>query len=130
MPNRKISAHTSGVRRKQGVILPLEAAILEAAVELSMAGEERFHGFMLAKHLRDAEGAKLLTAHGTLYKALARLEKADLLVSVWEDPAVAAEESRPRRRLYEITAAGRAALARVRAEPASGLRVDPGWSTS
>jgi DNA-binding PadR family transcriptional regulator len=118
------------VRRKQGVILPLEAAILEAAVELSMAGEERFHGFMLAKHLRDAEGAKLLTAHGTLYKALARLEKADLLVSVWEDPAVAAEESRPRRRLYEITAAGRAALARVRAEPASGLRVDPGWSPS
>ena len=118
------------MRRKKGAILPLEAAILAAAVELSAAGLPRFHGFLLAKHLRDVEGAKLLTAHGTLYKALGRMEKAGLLVSVWEDPDVAAEDGRPRRRLYEITAAGRAALARVADESGGAIRLDPGWSAS
>lgn len=118
------------MRRKKGAILPLEAAILAAAVELSAAGLPRFHGFLLAKHLRDVEGAKLLTAHGTLYKALGRMEKAGLLVSVWEDPDVAAEEGRPRRRLYEITASGRAALVQVADESGGAIRLDPGWSAS
>lgn len=112
------------------MILPFESAILAAAVELSASGTARFHGFLLAKHLRDAEGAKLLTAHGTLYKALARMEKAGLLASQWEDPAVGAEEGRPRRRLYEITAAGRAALVRVAAESEGAFRLDSGWSPS
>jgi DNA-binding PadR family transcriptional regulator len=106
----------------------LEAAILATAVELVAAGTTRFHGFLLAKHLRDDEGAKLLTAHGTLYKALGRMEKAGLLASVWEDPDAAAAEGRPRRRLYEITAAGRAALASVpRPDGATG-RLDTGWN--
>jgi DNA-binding PadR family transcriptional regulator len=116
------------MRRKRGAVLPLEAAILAAAVELAASGSTRFHGFLLAKHLRDAEGARLLTAHGTLYKALGRMEKAGLLASVWEDPAVAVEEGRPRRRLYEITADGRAALARVATESDGTPRLDPGWS--
>lgn len=118
------------MRRKPGAVLPLEAAILAAAVALSAAGTARFHGFLLAKHLRDAEGAKLLTAHGTLYKALSRMEKAGLLASQWEDPDVAAEEGRPRRRLYEITASGRAALARVAPEADVALPGEPGWSPS
>ena len=118
------------MRRKKGAVLPLEAAILGAAVELSAAGLHRFHGFLLAKYLRDAEGAKLLTAHGTLYKALGRMEKAGLLVSVWEDPDVAAEEGRPRRRLYEITASGRAALGQVADESGGAIRLDPDWSAS
>jgi PadR family transcriptional regulator PadR len=118
------------MRRKQGVILPLETAILQAAVELSVAGTDRFHGFQLAKYLRDAEGARLLTAHGTLYKALSRMEQAGLLASAWEDPEVAAEEGRPRRRLYEITAAGRGALAHAAAESEAAGRFDPRWSPS
>lgn len=118
------------MRRRKGAVLPLEAAILATAVELSAAGVNRFHGFLLAKHLRDAEGAKLLTAHGTLYKALGRMEKAGLLASVWEDPEAAAEEGRPRRRLYEITAAGRAALAQVEAASEGATRLHPGWSPS
>jgi DNA-binding PadR family transcriptional regulator len=118
------------MRRKPGAVLPLEAAILAAAVQLSTAGETRFHGFLLAKHLRDAEGAKLLTAHGTLYKALGRMEKAGLLASAWEDPDAAAEEGRPRRRLYEITAAGRAALAGVAGRDAGVVGLDPGWNPS
>jgi len=111
-------------------VLPLEAAILAAAVQLAGAGMARFHGFVLAKHLRDAEGAKLLTAHGTLYKALGRMEKAGWLTSEWEDPDVAADEGRPRRRLYEITAAGRAALAEATRPEPGVIGLDPGWSPS
>ena len=68
-----------------------------------------FHGFMIAKEIRDRKDARLLTAHGTLYRALARLEKQGHLASQWEDPALAAAENRPRRKLYELTAVGAAA---------------------
>ena len=63
-----------------------EASILATAVELARGGVDEFHGFELAKRLRDDEGRRNLTAHGTLYKALTRMEKAGLLTSVWEDP--------------------------------------------
>jgi PadR family transcriptional regulator PadR len=117
-----------GVRRKLGAILPLEASILATAVDLAKAGTTEFHGFQLAKQLRDGEGQKQLTAHGTLYKALSRMEKAGLLSSVWEDPA--AEEGRPRRRLYSNTSDGRVALARVEADAETMNNLDPGWSPS
>mgnify|MGYP001026503115 CR=1 FL=1 len=48
---------------------------------------------------------------GTAYPALRRLEKAGLLRSRWENAAAAHAEGRPRRRTYELTSAGRAALA-------------------
>lgn len=118
------------MRRKAGAVLPIEAAILDAAVELARDGVEEFHGFELAKRLRDDEGRRKLTAHGTLYKALNRMETARLLVSTWEDPELAASEGRPRRRLYSITAAGRTALARVETEANAFRAVDPGWSPS
>lgn len=118
------------MRRRPGAILPLEAAILGAAVEMAKAGTEQFHGFELAKRLRDDEGGRKLTAHGTLYKALTRMEKADLLISEWEDPDRAADEGRPRRRLYSITSEGRVALARVEAEAARLDGLDPGLSPS
>jgi PadR family transcriptional regulator len=120
------------MRRKQGAVLPLEAAILSVAVELARSGTNQFHGFVLAKHLRDAEGAATLTAHGTLYKALGRMEKAGLLTSRWEDPDLAVGEGRPRRRLYEITASGRSTLMRIDASrtAAADPPLDPGWSPS
>ena len=43
---------------------------------------------------------------GTLYPALARLERAGMLASRWED-ADPRKVGRPRRRLYELTNAGR-----------------------
>lgn len=109
-------------------MLPLEAAILSTAIDFIASGTTQFHGFVLAKHLRDAEGAKLLTAHGTLYKALSRMEKAGWLVSQWEDPDVAESEGRPRRRLYEMTAAGHAALARATQPSSPAAQGDVGWS--
>jgi PadR family transcriptional regulator, regulatory protein PadR len=99
------------MRRKPGTLLPLEVDILEAGLELRRAGGGRFHGFQLAKAIADHGGPRPLTAHGTLYKALQRLEEAGLLESQWEDPGIAAAEGRPRRRLYEVTGAGERVLA-------------------
>ena len=56
--------------------------------------------------MREQRGSRALTAHGTLYKALGRLEERGLLTSAWEDAAAA--EGRPRRRLYELTGRGSA----------------------
>jgi DNA-binding PadR family transcriptional regulator len=94
------------VRRKADTLLPLEASILSAGLEL---GE--FHGYSLARAIQEREAARRLTAHGTLYKALGRMETAGLLMSRWESADGAAAEGRPRRRLYEVTAAGAGALA-------------------
>jgi PadR family transcriptional regulator len=107
---RKISSYSSIMRRKPGTLLPLEVDILEAGLELRQTGEPQFHGFQLAKTIADHAGPRPLTSHGTLYKALQRLEEAGLLESQWEDPNIAATEGRPRRRLYEVSAAGERAL--------------------
>lgn len=112
------------MRRKPGTLLPLEINILRTAVELHARGTGRFHGYLLASALKEREDAKLLTAHGTLYKALGRLAERGLLSSEWEDPAIAAAEERPRRRLYRITALGETAL--HDAEAAAPGR-NPGW---
>jgi PadR family transcriptional regulator, regulatory protein PadR len=84
--------------------LPLETEILEAALTMVRSGEATFHGFGLAQRIRAESGSRSLTAHGTLYKALGRLEEFGLLTSQWEDGATA--EGRPRRRLYELTERG------------------------
>jgi len=57
------------------------------------------------------------------------MEDAGWLTSTWEDADEATAEGRPRRRLYAITADGRAALARA-ATQLPYLRLDPGWSPS
>jgi hypothetical protein len=107
---RQISSHYGQVRRKPFVLLPLEISILKAGLDVQGPQMEAFHGFQLAKTLQELEGSRRLTAYGTLYKALGRLERSGFLASEWEDPAVAAERRRPRRRLYRVTAAGAAAL--------------------
>ena len=104
------------VRRKPGALLPLELSILSAGVEAMQAGEPEFHGFSIANAIQDRDAARRLTAHGTLYKALARLERAGLLESRWEEPELAEADGRPRRRLYRVTGAGAAAVTRARAE--------------
>ena len=98
------------MRRKPGHLLPIELAILEVGIRLRMEGVAHFYGFLIAREVKERQDARLLTAHGTLYKALDRLQKAGMLESEWEDPTVAAQANRPRRRLYLVTAAGEAAL--------------------
>jgi DNA-binding PadR family transcriptional regulator len=114
-------------RRRPGTLLPLETEILLVAVSLLRDGSPAFHGFGLARLIGERGGSRSLTAHGTLYKALARLEEFGLLASHWEDAA--AVDGRPRRRLYELTtdgarAAERALAARRTARPA-GLVSEP-----
>lgn len=100
-------------RRRTGDLLPIEIGILAAGVAAIAAGEPDFHGFQVATALRDADSARRLTAHGTLYKALARLESRGLLLSRWEDPDIAVAAGRPRRRLYQVTGEGELALQSV-----------------
>lgn len=99
------------MRRKEGALVPLEVSILEAALELRRRGVMEAHGFLLAKEMRDERQARRLTAYGTLYKALDRLERAGYLQSRWENPDIAAREGRPRRRFYRVTLVGEGALA-------------------
>ena len=119
------------MRRKAGTLLPLELSLLEAAIDLRRRGEDEFHGFAVAKEIRERDEARTLTAHGTLYKALERMQRMDLLESRWEDPEAAAVEGRPRRRLYRITGLGEQALAlseAVRRAPA--IRPEGGLASS
>jgi DNA-binding PadR family transcriptional regulator len=94
------------VRRKPGSLLPIEVAICAAAGDLRRRGIEEFHGYELARKLSDLSDSRLLTAYGTLYRALARLEKMGLLMSRGEAPELAARENRPSRHLYTLTTAG------------------------
>ncbi len=110
------------MRRKPGSLLPLEVAILEAASDLREHGEMEFHGYSIANRIAEATSARKLTAYGTLYRALGRLEKQGLLESQWEDPATAEAEGRPRRRLYSITGAAAGALADARRAARSALK--------
>src|SRR5687767_10624880 len=98
------------VRRKPGALLPLEIAILDAATVAARDGDHDFHGFAIAQRLQERDGARRLTAHGTLYKALGRMESAGLLESRWEAPEISIDEGRPRRRLYSVTPLGASAL--------------------
>jgi PadR family transcriptional regulator PadR len=106
------------VFRKPGTLLPLEQSVLEIAVR---AGAEGTYGFALAQELAAASNDRRLVAHGTMYKALDRLSKNGLLLATWEDPELAQQAGRPRRRIYTITGLGERALAggylRMEGEP-------------
>ncbi len=117
------------MRRKTGELIPLEQSILLAGIELRFRGLADFHGFLMARELKERNDTRLLTAHGTLYKALDRLQSFGFLESEWEEPLIAANEGRPRRRLYRVTAAGETALARSRAEAPRAAARRPGFAS-
>lgn len=90
----------------------MEEAVLEVGLARLREGDPEFHGFAVATQLDDVAGRRL-TAHGTLYKVLDRLERDGLLVSRWED-IDEASEGRPRRRLYRVSDEAAVALRRSR----------------
>ncbi|MBV9485605.1 MAG: helix-turn-helix transcriptional regulator [Frankiaceae bacterium] len=113
-------------RRRTDVLLPLEEAVLELAIRRRRDGDSEFHGFAIARQLED-DRDRNLTAHGTLYKVLERLERDGLLSSRWEtDDEV--EPNRPRRRLYQACDGAADALRRSR-EIESAARLRPGVAT-
>lgn len=63
------------------------------------------HGYAIVERLRKRSGGNLDLPEGTLYPALHRLEDAQLIASRWT------EESGRKRRVYQLTAKGRRALA-------------------
>jgi PadR family transcriptional regulator PadR len=67
------------------------------------------HGYALIAALRERSAGTFDLAEGTVYPALHRLERDGNVTSRWSDDAPR------RRRVYELTAAGHAALA-VRAQ--------------
>ncbi|HEX5671576.1 MAG TPA: PadR family transcriptional regulator [Acidimicrobiia bacterium] len=111
------------MKRRPGTILPIEEAILSAGLDLRHRGSSEFHGFAIARHMETFGEAHQLTAYGTLYKALGRLEAGGLLESRWEDPDVALAEGRPRRRFYRVTGAGERALAAAILERGHGFKL-------
>ena len=98
------------MRRRPGELTLIEVSILDAGIRMATSGHPEFHGFQIAEEIRERDKARLLTAYGTLYKALDRMEEAGLLVSRWENADVALQEKRPRRRFYRITSVGVQAL--------------------
>ena len=104
--------------------------MLSAGLDAQRRGEAEFHGFALAAAIKDREYARRLTAHGTLYRALSRMERAGLLSSRWEDADIAAAEGRPRRRLYRVTGLGATALADAQHTRASRATNRPGLAPS
>ena len=74
------------------------AAVILQAVE---------HGYKYGFDIMDITGLP----SGTVYPALRKLEEAKLLTSKWEKQSIAQKGQRPPRKYYEITTAGREALA-------------------
>ena len=106
LANAQIYAYDARMRRKSGELIKIEQTILLAAMNLRMRGEVEFHGFGIALEIGDRKGARLLTGHGTLYRALTRLAKMGYLKSRWEDPQLSEKQGRPRRKLYSLTSSG------------------------
>lgn len=68
------------------------------------------HGYALAERLRMASDGTFDLADGTIYPALRRLSDNDLVTSRWSD------DGGRRRRIYSLTAKGRRALRKERAQ--------------
>jgi DNA-binding PadR family transcriptional regulator len=98
------------MNRRKGALISLEIEVLLAALLLRERGIHEFHGFLIGKTL-EADGSRSLVGHGTLYKALSRLEEQQYLKSRWEGGEAAHRDRGPRRRLYIVTAGGQRALA-------------------
>lgn len=82
---------------------PVKPLSLAATTVLQIIADGVRHGFDVI----DATGL----ASGTVYPILSRLEKSGYLRSSWEAASTAQRAKRPPRRYYEISAAGRRALA-------------------
>jgi PadR family transcriptional regulator len=77
-----------------------------SAMILQAIGAGHIYGFTIM-------GATGLPS-GTVYPALRRLEKDELVRSQWERQAIADSEQRPRRKIFKLTRAGEAALEAAR----------------
>lgn len=87
----------------------LGRAIHEVLI-LAVLRAEPKHGYQIALDVEEATGGVFVFQHGTLYPILHRLAKQGLLRGHWD------RSGGRRRKVYEVTAAGRAHLERSDAE--------------
>ena len=67
-------------------------------------------GFLYGFSIMEATGLP----SGTVYPAMRRLERDNLIASRWEKQAIADAEGRPPRKYYKVTSDGKATLAAAR----------------
>jgi PadR family transcriptional regulator PadR len=72
---------------------------------LSVLAEGKKYGYLIQKEVREASGARVELAAGTLYPLLHKLEDDGLIKSSWDD------STGRDRKWYELTAAGKKRLA-------------------
>ena len=77
---------------------------------LAIVADKPVHGYAVITELAARTGGLMQLAEGTVYPALHRLEAAGALASLW------LSINGRRRRIYKLTADGRKALARERAD--------------
>ena len=88
----------------------MEGEVLKGHLEmllLSIIDGGARHGYAIIEALRERSGGAFELPEGTIYPALHRLEERALVRSAWTGAG-------RRRRVYELTREGRAALARQR----------------
>lgn len=74
---------------------------------LSVLGREPLHGYAIAREIERTSNGLLTCQEGVLYPALRAMEREKLVEAHWEN-----QPSGPARKVYTITEAGRAALAK------------------
>jgi PadR family transcriptional regulator PadR len=88
---------------QDALVAQMRRGTLQYCVLAMLATQERY-AFDLVRALSEEDG--MVTSEGTLYPLLSRLRRDGLVQTTWrESPAG------PPRRYYELTAAGRSALA-------------------
>jgi PadR family transcriptional regulator PadR len=89
--------------RARNAVSQLRRGTLEYCVLALLRDGERY-GFELVRTLSEADG--LLVSEGTIYPLLGRLRRDQLVSTSWQE-----SEAGPPRRYYQLTEAGRRALA-------------------
>lgn len=113
--------------RHKDALIQLEEQILSTARALRGRSIAEFHGYQLATEIEGRTDGKRLVAHGTLYRALDRLEGRGFLQHSWLDNP---EEGRPRRKMYRITESGIGAIEEFERQRAvAPANVRPGYGT-
>ena len=87
---------------------------------LAMLRDTERYGFELVQALGSVDG--MVTGQGTIYPLLSRLRLQGLVGTTWRESAAG-----PPRRYYQLTEAGRTALA---ASPATGPSSGTAWTPS
>lgn len=91
----------------------LKKGALEMLV-LQLLARQPAHGYGLIQRLRQGSSGLLDLKEGTLYPILYRLEDEGCITSAWQDMGEGTARRTPRK-VYTVTGAGRAVLARQRA---------------